>query len=162
MPTLFDKYCQALQSLIDASAKVYANFNGDMLEVTTVKAHYEHGHQWLDISFFNQDGEQDTKRLVNFTQFSVAFPQFAPTTQYPLDLNPKPYHVELRRDTGNQEIILEDDIFTEIPQQAESYLIAWAKLYNTILQPKEGLVVVLTNTWTQETILQGSLKEVEK
>jgi len=56
---------------------------------------------------------------------------------------------------------LEDDIFAKTEQEAEDYLIAWAKLYDKIFQPKEGLVVVLTNTWTWETILQGSLKELK-
>ncbi len=95
------------------------------------------------------------------TEFTVAFPKDSTDQQFPLDLNPKPYHVELRLDTGDQEILLEDDIFTETEQQAESYLIAWAKLYDKMYQPKEGLVVVLTNTWTWETILQGSLKDLK-
>lgn len=72
-------------------------------------------------------------------------------------VNPKPFHIEIRLDTQAQEILLEDDMFAKSEQEAQDYLFAWAKLYNTIFLPEEGIVIVCTHNWTQATLYQGSL-----
>ncbi len=53
MSRLFKKYCQALQSLIEASAEVKVSLNGDIFDAISVKAHYEQSHKWIDVTFFN-------------------------------------------------------------------------------------------------------------
>jgi hypothetical protein len=81
---------------------------------------------------------------------------FDSTLKKEKEMNPKPFHIELRLDTDVQGILLEDDIFAKSEQEAIDYLLVWAKMYYYIFQPKEGIVVVCTNNWTEETFYQTS------
>lgn len=68
--------------------------------------------------------------------------------------NPKPYHIELRRDTGIQEILLEDDIHAPSPPAAQRTLVTWRDEFRRS-HPGEGrLIGVCTHNWTSETIYQ--------
>lgn len=71
-------------------------------------------------------------------------------------LNPKPYHIELRRDTGYQEILLEDDIHAPSPPAAQRMLETWRDEYARCFPEKGRLIAVCTHNWTGETVYQDT------
>lgn len=71
-------------------------------------------------------------------------------------MNPKNYHIELRRNTSVQEILLEDDIFAPTEEQVVEYLQAWATCYLRCQDEPEPLVILATHNWTEETVYQNT------
>lgn len=70
--------------------------------------------------------------------------------------NSKNYHIELRKNTSLQEILLEDDIFATKEHVAITYLEAWATAYLETFSLQESLVIVCTNNWTEKTAYQSA------
>jgi hypothetical protein len=67
-------------------------------------------------------------------------------------LNPKNYHIELRKNTGLQEVLLEDDIFAATEDAAIEYLQAWARCYIEIQDEEAPIVIGCRNNWTGEAV----------
>jgi hypothetical protein len=70
--------------------------------------------------------------------------------------NPNPYHLELRRDTGFQEILAEGDISASSDKAAIKQLCRWRQNYARVVRPGVPLIGVCTNNWTEETLYQDA------
>jgi hypothetical protein len=69
-------------------------------------------------------------------------------------MQPKPYHIELRADTGFQPILVEDDVYAANDNEAVILLLSWKNSYIAAFLPINGVIAVCTNNWTEETIYQ--------
>lgn len=80
----------------------------------------------------------------------------------------RPWHIELRRDTGYQEILIEDDIHGH-EESVVKIALSWQKQYNQAYENFHYLdtgsfhsVLVVTNNWTGECVYQASSKPESK
>ncbi len=73
-----------------------------------------------------------------------------------MDLNPKPWHIELRCDTPAQGLLIEDDIHAGSEQGAIEYLLKWKELFIEAKRTPYSIIGVCTSNWTGTCVYQDT------